>query len=586
MADRYWVGGTGTWDGSNTANWSTSSGGSGGASVPTSADAVIFNSSSGGATVTISGTVACLTFASPTGATVWQADPGAKIQVHGSGATVVSINNLSSFGDVLVELVYSGSVGTRTFTGPTSNNFGPELAVTAGTDTVVISNRCRGVDFTGFAGTLSNNARSLYDHLTLGAGMTVTDGANVTTFASTASTPATVIITSNGVTFNAPVALSAASKTVQMADALNTGARGITLTTSCSFDTQGFALTTASLASSETGTRTITLGASTVTISGSGTALDLTGAATTVSPGTATILMTSASAKVITCAAKTMPIIRQAGAGELTITHTGASVADLQNSNATASTIKLTAGQTLTATDLTLAGTVGNVVSLESTSAGSAAPISKASGTVSLAYVSLKDSTATGGAKFNAFTSNGNTDAGGNTGWDFGNAASLSVTEAGDSLSSAGTVAIKAAAAITEADDSVSSAGALRISAQAAITTAGDTLSSAGVLPIVGAGAIGEAGDSLVSAARLALIAAAAITEADDSLSAFGCDPIEADLSVTEADDTLTADSWVRWPIAAALAVTEAGDVAAASSSSRTWQQVAVNSESWTRVSR
>jgi hypothetical protein len=55
MANRYWVGGTGTWNGTNTTNWSATSGGSGGASVPTSIDDVIFNSSSGasGTTVTI-----------------------------------------------------------------------------------------------------------------------------------------------------------------------------------------------------------------------------------------------------------------------------------------------------------------------------------------------------------------------------------------------------------------------------------------------------------------------------------------------------------------------------------------------------
>jgi hypothetical protein len=46
MADRYWVGGSGTWDGSNTTNWSTTSGGAGGASVPTAADNVIFNANS------------------------------------------------------------------------------------------------------------------------------------------------------------------------------------------------------------------------------------------------------------------------------------------------------------------------------------------------------------------------------------------------------------------------------------------------------------------------------------------------------------------------------------------------------------
>lgn len=45
MADRYWVGGTGSWD-ATTTNWSATSGGAGGASVPTSADDVYFNSAS------------------------------------------------------------------------------------------------------------------------------------------------------------------------------------------------------------------------------------------------------------------------------------------------------------------------------------------------------------------------------------------------------------------------------------------------------------------------------------------------------------------------------------------------------------
>lgn len=59
MADRYWVGGTGTWNSSSTTNWSASSGGAGGASVPTSTDNAIFDASSGGGTCTMSGTIAC-----------------------------------------------------------------------------------------------------------------------------------------------------------------------------------------------------------------------------------------------------------------------------------------------------------------------------------------------------------------------------------------------------------------------------------------------------------------------------------------------------------------------------------------------
>lgn len=53
MADRYWVGGTGSWDGTAGTKWSATSGGAGGASVPTSADDVFFNAASGAAVVTI-----------------------------------------------------------------------------------------------------------------------------------------------------------------------------------------------------------------------------------------------------------------------------------------------------------------------------------------------------------------------------------------------------------------------------------------------------------------------------------------------------------------------------------------------------
>ena len=50
---RYWVGGTGTWDATTTTKWSDSSGGSGGFSVPTSADAVIFDSASNATAYTV-----------------------------------------------------------------------------------------------------------------------------------------------------------------------------------------------------------------------------------------------------------------------------------------------------------------------------------------------------------------------------------------------------------------------------------------------------------------------------------------------------------------------------------------------------
>jgi hypothetical protein len=53
MAARFWVGGTGTWDASNTANWSATTGGAGGASVPTPSDSVTIDLASGSGTITV-----------------------------------------------------------------------------------------------------------------------------------------------------------------------------------------------------------------------------------------------------------------------------------------------------------------------------------------------------------------------------------------------------------------------------------------------------------------------------------------------------------------------------------------------------
>ena len=59
MANRYWVGGTASWDGTAGTKWATTSGGAGGASVPTSADDVFFDANSGAVTVTKTGTEFC-----------------------------------------------------------------------------------------------------------------------------------------------------------------------------------------------------------------------------------------------------------------------------------------------------------------------------------------------------------------------------------------------------------------------------------------------------------------------------------------------------------------------------------------------
>jgi len=151
-----------------------------------------------------------------------------RVIVTGSGATVFTTGtatNLTVTGTPLVEATYAGGTGTRTFAFGTtdgSESNAISLSVSAGTDTVQINgtSHVRNLDFTGFAGTLSNNARNIYGSLTLSAGMTLSAGAALTTLAATSGSHT---ITSNGQTMDFPVTVSAPGATITCADALTIG---------------------------------------------------------------------------------------------------------------------------------------------------------------------------------------------------------------------------------------------------------------------------------------------------------------------------------------------------------------------------
>lgn len=83
--DRYWVGGSGNWS-DNTNHWSASSGGSPGASLPTSADNVFIDSNSGlsGGTLTLNTTGICSDFTSSVGSLYTLAMAGNFIRCSGS----------------------------------------------------------------------------------------------------------------------------------------------------------------------------------------------------------------------------------------------------------------------------------------------------------------------------------------------------------------------------------------------------------------------------------------------------------------------------------------------------------------------
>ena len=360
MANRYWVGGTGTWDASNTTNWSATSGGAGGASVPTTADTVFFDTNSGtAATITVnaaatggavtinkediifslsgaptfigvftltSGTINLNTFLltaqrfSSQNANIRAIDFGTGgIVITGNNGTVLSWQgtNFTITGSKDIFANYSGSTGTRTFnmsgTGTTEFNV-PNIKITAGTDIVSSIARVLTLDFTGFKGTYNSGAsKIIFGSLIFDSGMTITGSASNHAFSGTTG-PYT--ITTAGLTLDFPMQFSSVGGTWIFSDALTQGS-----------------------------TRSFTLGTS-------------------------------------------GPV-----------------------------TVKLKSGATSTVGAFATSGS--NQKYLQSTTAGSQATLSQASGTVTVSYLSIKDIAATGGATWNAYVDYNNVDQGDNTGWDF-----------------------------------------------------------------------------------------------------------------------------------------------------------------------
>ena len=83
MANRYWVGGTGTWNTTSTTNWSDASGGSSGFSVPTVADNVFFDQAST-YTVTMTGALACLDITVSAGTVTFATGTSPTLNIRGS----------------------------------------------------------------------------------------------------------------------------------------------------------------------------------------------------------------------------------------------------------------------------------------------------------------------------------------------------------------------------------------------------------------------------------------------------------------------------------------------------------------------
>ena len=466
MATYYWVGGSGTWDNTSNTNWSATSGGAGGAGVPNNADTVNFDANSGtAATVTVAATATCLactinksdinlslsgspTFAGNTTLTTGTVtlntytltvarflsantntrtvDFGTgKIALSGDGAAVwanATLTGMTYSGTPVIDLTYSGAVGTRTVQNGSSGGTGNEgnaisVNVVAGSDTVTltssVANAIKNLNFTGFSGTLTNGARTIYGNLTLVAGMTLPAGTNATTFGGTSGTKT---ITSAGQTMDFPLTLNGAGSAWELTDALTIGSsRAFTLTNG-TFDSKGYNVTLGTFALGA-GTKTLTIGSSTWTVLGATWNANSNSTGLTLSASTGTLSMTSASAKTFSGGGLIWPTLNQGGAGALTIaqSNTFANITDTVQP----ATIRFTAGTTQTVNAFNASGTAGNQITLDSSSAGSLATLNGTGGIVNLRYVNIKDIRAQGYTEWNALVDQGAVDQGNTPGWNF-----------------------------------------------------------------------------------------------------------------------------------------------------------------------
>jgi hypothetical protein len=392
--------------------------------------------------------------------------------------TTATVTNLTVTGTPVVNISYSGAASTTVLAGTLTEAQAISFNFTTGTYSLSFLNTAsytaKNVDFTGFAGTWAARtvASTIYGSLTLSSGMTFAASSGIMTFGATSGTQ---IITTNGKTIDEPLTVNGVGGTVQLADALTMGAtRALTLTngtfdgnsktisgassftmltgsvtaknistalafthtsgtltqgannstgtytiTAGTLDLAGFTFTTTSFVTA-VGTKNLTFNGGTLTVTNATTTAfnnaQPTGFTTTAGTDAGKISMTAATAKTFVGGGSTFNCtLSNDGAGALTISGSNTFTTIANGVQPTAFTF--TASTTQTITNWTVSGTAGNLVTIISSTAGTAATLSKASGTVSSDYLSLKDSAATGGATWYAGANS--TNVSGNSGWIF-----------------------------------------------------------------------------------------------------------------------------------------------------------------------
>jgi len=193
MADRYWVGGTATWDTTAGTKWASTSGGAGGASVPDFNDEVIFDAASGVVTITVGATAQPVGSFDSTTFTGTIDDQGG-ISTAGSGGNMIFGSGITYIGGG----VFMGAPGTLTTNGNVFSSFG-----FGGTGTIDLADdlTITGLCVKQNSGTLNTNGFSIISSSMFLSAGTLNLGSTTWTINNPDAIPWRV--TSSGTTLNA-----------------------------------------------------------------------------------------------------------------------------------------------------------------------------------------------------------------------------------------------------------------------------------------------------------------------------------------------------------------------------------------------
>jgi len=327
-----------------------------------------------------------------------------------------------------------GSTGTRIIqngstTGGTEAN-SVSMNITSGSDGVTLSTTgtVLNLNFTGYSGA-SNLPGFIYGNLTLSATQTITASSAVAVFAATSGTKT---ITTNGVAIDRTLVFDGIGGSWALQDAITVGGTRTFQLYAGTLTTNGYAVTVGKFGgSTNTGNRTLNLGASVITCIGESTSqtaqwqVEDGGFSYTVNAGTSTIYMAEAFTGT-----STQNFI---GGGKTyyNVVFSGGQPGGFYDSNTFNSisnttqplTLSFEAGTTQTVNNFNVSGTSGNLVTLTSATPGSQWSLAKnTGGKVLVSFCSITDSAATPAGYWFAPTSQGNVDGGNNTGWNFGTA--------------------------------------------------------------------------------------------------------------------------------------------------------------------